>query len=113
MRRLGKKLLFVSVMLALAACNTKTTSIRTLLADPGKYDGKTVRIAGEVQQSVGALGFGAYEVTDGTGTIPVVTQGGGAPTRGTRVGIEGTFRAAFTLGTSSRAVITEKKRVSQ
>lgn len=113
MRRLGKRLLFAGFVLALAACNTKTTSIKTLLADPGKYDGKTVRIAGEVGQSIGALGFGAYEVNDGTGTMPVVTQGGGAPTRGARVGIEGTFRAAYTLGTSSRAVIVEKKRVSQ
>jgi len=113
MRRLGKRLLFAGIMLALAACNTKTTSIKTLLADPGKYDGKTVRITGEVEQSIGALGFGAYQVNDQTGTIPVVTQGGGAPTRGARVGIEGTFRAAYTLGTSSRAVIVEKKRVSQ
>jgi hypothetical protein len=113
MRRLGKRLLFAGIVLALAACNTKTTSIKTLLADPGKYDGKTVRIAGQVGQSIGALGFGAYEVSDGTGTLPVVTQGGGAPTRGARVGIEGTFRSAYTLGTSSRAVIVEKKRVSQ
>ena len=113
MRRLAKRLLFVGVVLALAACNTKTTSIKTLLSDPGKYDGTTVRIAGDVEQSIGALGFGAYEVNDGTGTIPVVTQGGGAPARGTRVGVEGTFRAAYTLGTSSRAVVVEKKRVSR
>jgi hypothetical protein len=105
--------LFAGVLLALAACNTKTTSIKTLLADPGKYDGQTVRIAGEVEQSIGALGFGAYQVKDGTGTIPVVTEGGGAPARGARVGVEGTFRAAYTLGTSSRAVIVEQKRVSR
>ena len=113
MRRLVKRFLFVSVALAFMACNTKTTSIKTLLSDPGKYDGKTVRIAGEVDQSIGALGFGAYEVKDGTGTLPVVTQGGGAPSRGSRVGVEGTFRAAYTLGTQSRAVLVEKRRVSQ
>ena len=113
MRRLGKRLWFVGVVLAFVACNTKTTSIKTLLSDPGKYDGKTVRIAGEVNQSIGALGFGAYDVSDGTGTIPVVTQGGGAPARGTRVGVEGTFRAAYTLGTSSRAVIVEKQRATR
>jgi hypothetical protein len=113
MRRLAKRLLFVSVALAFMACNKKTTSIRTLLSDPGKYDGQTVNIAGEVQGSIGALGFGAYEVKDGTGTIPVVTEGGGAPARGARVGVEGTFRAAYTLGTSSRAVLVEKRRVSR
>ena len=113
MRRLAKGLVFVSVILAFMACNTKTTSIKTLLSDPGKYDGKTVRISGEVDQSIGALGFVAYEIKDGTGTLPVVTQGGGAPARGSRVGVEGTFHAAYTLGTSSRAVIVEKRRVSQ
>jgi hypothetical protein len=113
MRRLGKRLLFAGVVLAFVACNTKTTSIKTLLSDPGKYDGKTVQIAGEVQGSIGALGFGAYEVKDGSGTIPVVTEGGGAPARGARVGVEGTFRAAYTLGISSRAVIVEKRRVSR
>jgi hypothetical protein len=113
MRKFGKRLLFVGIVLALAACNQKTTSIKTLLADPGKYDGHTVRISGEVDKSIGALGFGAYEVKDGTGTIPVVTEGGGAPARGTKVGVEGTFRAAFTLGTESRAVVVEKRRVSR
>ena len=112
MRKLAKPLLLVAMALAFTACNTKTTSIKQLLADPGKYDGKTVRIAGEVQNSIGALGFGAYEVKDNTGQLPVVVQGGGAPTRGARVGVEGTFRAAYTLGTESRAVLVEKKRVT-
>jgi hypothetical protein len=112
-RKLAKPLLLLGVVLAFVACNTKTTSIKTLLSDPGKYDGKDVQVAGQVEQSIGALGFGAYEVQDQTGTIPIVTQGGGAPARGTQVGVEGTFHAAYTLGTSSRAVIVEKKRVSR
>ena len=113
MRRFAKRLLFFTIVLAFAACNEKTTSIKTLLSDPGKYDGQTVHISGEVQQSIGALGFGAYELKDGTGTIPVVTEGGGAPARGTKVGVEGTFHSAYTLGTQSRAVVVEKRRVSQ
>ena len=113
MRRLAKGLALCSILLAFMACNEKTTSIKTLLADPGKYDGHTVRVSGEVQQSIGALGFGAYELKDASGTIPVVTEGGGAPSRGAKVGVEGTFRAAYTLGTQSRAVIVEKRRVSR
>ena len=113
MRRLAQSLAVLGVVLAFMSCNTKTTSIKNLLSDPGKYDGKTVRIAGQVEQAIGALGYGAYEVKDNTGTIPVVTQGGGAPSRGTEVGVEGTFRAAYTLGIQSRAVIVEKKRVSR
>jgi hypothetical protein len=113
MRRSVKRLLFLTIVLAFAACQTKTTTIKTLLSDPGKYDGKTVRIAGEVQGSIGALGYGAYEVKDNTGTLPIVVEGGGVPARGTQVGVEGTFRSAFTLGTQTRAVIVEKKRVSR
>lgn len=113
MRRLAQSLAVLGVVLAFVSCNTKTTSIKNLLSDPGKYDGKTVRIHGSVEQAIGALGFGAYEVKDNTGTIPVVTEGGGAPSRGTEVGVEGTFRAAYTLGVQSRAVVVEKKRVSR
>lgn len=113
MRRLAQSLAVLGVVLAFVSCNTKTTSIKNLLSDPGKYDGKTVRIRGSVEQSIGALGFGAYEVKDATGTIPVVAEGGGAPSRGTEVGVEGTFRAAYTLGVQSRAVVVEKKRVSR
>ena len=113
MRTAAKRMLFLGAALALMACNEKTTSIKTLLADPGRYDGRTVRIAGEVENSIGALGYGAYELQDGTGTLPVVTDGGGAPARGAKVGVEGTFRAAYTLGTSSRAVLVEKRRVTR
>ncbi|HXM37193.1 MAG TPA: hypothetical protein VN908_00885 [Gemmatimonadales bacterium] len=113
MRRLSKRLLFVTTALVFMACNEKTTPIKTLLDDPGRFDGKTVRIAGEVQGSVGALGYGAYQIKDGTGTLSVVTEGGGAPTRGARVGVEGTFRAAYTLGNQSTAVLVEKRRFTQ
>lgn len=87
-----------------------TTPIKKLLDDPGQYDGKTVRIAGTVKTSIGALGFGAYEVEDETGTLPVVVQSGGAtPRAGAKVGVEGEFRTAFTLGTRTVAVIMEKQ----
>lgn len=113
MRKIAKRLAFAAVLAAFIGCNEKTTSIKTLLDDPGRFDGKTVRIAGQVQQSIGALGYGAYQVKDATGELPVVTAGGGAPARGAQVGVEGTFRAAYTLGTESRAVIVEKRRVTQ
>ena len=94
-----------AIALIVGACNEKTTKIKDLLADPGKYDGQTVRIDG--------LGYGAYELNDGTGTLPVVTESGGAPARGAKVGVEGTFHAAYTLGVESRAVVVEKHRVTQ
>ena len=110
MRTPSKRLLLFTTALVVMACNEKTTSIKTLLDDPARFDGKTVRIAGEVQGTIGALGFGAYQVKDGTGMLPVVSERGGAPTRGAKVGVEGTFRAAYTLGTESAAVLVEKRR---
>jgi hypothetical protein len=87
-----------------------TTPIKTLLDDPGRFDGTTVRIAGEVRGSVGAIGFGAYQVNDGTGTLSVVSEGGGVPRQGAKVGVEGTFRSAYTLGTQTTAVLVEQRR---
>jgi hypothetical protein len=84
--------------------------IRELLDDPSRYDGKSVRIAGQVKEAAGVLGYGAYKVDDGTGTLTVISQGGGAPRVGAKVGVEGTFRAAFTLGSQSVAVLMETRR---
>jgi len=39
-----------------------------------------------------------------------VAKTGGAPAQGTEVGVEGTFRQAFTIGTDVVAVIEESKR---
>ncbi|MDA0685106.1 MAG: hypothetical protein O3A57_11910 [Bacteroidetes bacterium] len=105
------RLLLVAITaLFFVSCKETPTSIETLLGDPGRFNGKTVRIVGEVKGSVGALGYGAYQVTDGTGTIHVVTQTGGVPREGTRVGVEGTLRTAFSLGDQSATVLVEQRR---
>lgn len=100
-------------LLALTAC-PGAKAIQSLLDDPGQYDGKTVRIAGEVTQSIGALGLGGYQVNDGTGTLLVVTKAlGSTPRVGARVGVEGTFRSAYTVGSHSGAVLIEAKRKTE
>jgi hypothetical protein len=111
MRRFASRFAVVTAsMFVLLGCNEKTTSIKTLLDDPARFDGQTVRVAGEVSEAAGALGFGAYRVKDATGTLPVVSQGGGAPPVGARGGLEGTFRAAYTFGPESGAGRVEKRR---
>lgn len=107
--QLGGFLLAASLLL-LAGCRGGVTPIRTLLDDPGTYDGKSVRIAGTCAGGVGILGYGAYEVDDGTGKLLVVTESGGAPREGAKIGVEGTFRAAFTLKTETVAALVEKSR---
>jgi hypothetical protein len=111
--------LFTLLLLTLAlgaapGCRgVSTTPIKTLLDDPGQYDGKTVAIEGDVTRSYGVLGYGAYQVNDGTGTLSVITKEGGAPRTGAHVGVIGTFRSAFTLGTETAAVLKEDRRTNR
>ena len=97
------------VLVALAGC-ASVTPIGQLLDNPSKYDGKTVRVEGEVQKSAGALGVGAYELKDPTGTLTVVSEHGGAPRTGAKIGVKGTFQAVFTLLSKSLAVLREESR---
>jgi len=70
---------------------------------------RDLRIAGAVTHSIGVLGTGAYQIDDGTGKIIVITKTG-APREGARVGVEGTFRSAFTFQTETAAVVVETDR---
>lgn len=98
-------------LIAIAGCGS-TTPIKTLLDDPGSYDGKTVRVSGTVTEAVGAMGLGAYRINDGTDTILVLAKTTGAPREGAKIGVEGVFRAAFTVGPETGAVIIEEKRAT-
>jgi hypothetical protein len=93
-----------------AGCTEQTIPIRDLKANSGAYDGKTVQVAGTVKSAAGALGYGVYQVDDGTGTIMVVTESGGAPAQGAKIGVQGVFHSAYTIGTDVLAVIVEKER---
>lgn len=97
-------------VVAAACASDRSVRIGTLLEDPGRYEGKTVRVEGEVTESAGALGYGAYRLDDGTGRIYVVTTTGGAPAEGARVGVVGTFRALYTFGANSGVAIQEDRR---
>jgi hypothetical protein len=104
-------LLLVLALAASAGCRKGFTPIGTLLDDPSRWDNQQVRVAGEVTRGAGLFGYGAYQLRDDTGTLTVVSQGGGAPREGARVGVEGTFKAVYTFGTQSGAVLMESRRV--
>jgi hypothetical protein len=99
----------IVAMLLLAGC-AGVTPIRDLLNDPSRYDGKTVRIKGEVKGSLGALGVGGYEVTDETGTLAVVSDRADPPRAGTDIGVTGKFQALLNLGFRSLSVLREESR---
>ena len=109
--RIAPALVAGLALLVLTGCKG-ATPIKTLLDDPGQYEGKTVRVAGTVRSNISVLNYGAYRLDDGTGTLTVITQSGGAPREGARVGVEGEFRSAFTVGTESVAALMERKRKS-
>ena len=81
-----------------------------LLDNPARYDGKTVRVEGEVRESAGGLGLGAYQVRDTTGTLTVVSEQSGPPRSGSKVSVKGRFEALITLGSRSLAVLREISR---
>jgi hypothetical protein len=106
---LASRLSLVGLLFVLAGC-ASVTPINELLNDPSRYDGKTVRIKGEVRGAVGGLGVGAYEVKDKTGRLTVVSQRGDPPRTGAQVGVKGKFQALLSLGFKSLAVLREESR---
>ncbi|HET8783008.1 MAG TPA: hypothetical protein VFM63_11365 [Pyrinomonadaceae bacterium] len=97
--------LFVGVVL-LTACPSQT-NISKINADPDRYRGKEIGIAGTVTNSYGALGQGAYEIDDGTGRIWVATRRG-VPSRGARVGAKGYVHNGFSFAGRSFGTVVEE-----
>ena len=109
LRRTVSLLTLAGALLTLGGC-AGVTPIGELLNNPAKYDGKTVRVEGEVRESAGGLGLGAYQVRDDTGTLTVVSETGGPPRSGSRIGVKGRFQALITLGSRGLAVLREESR---
>jgi len=97
------------VALLFSGC-ASVTPIGELLDDPGHYDGETVQVEGEARGGVGALGAGAYQIDDGTGTLTVLSDQSTPPRDGARVKVKGVFEALVTLGSRSLAVLREESR---
>ena len=96
----------LSGILLLTACPSQTT-ISKINANPDRYRGKEIGIAGTVTDSYGAAGVGAYEIDDGTGKIWVATRHG-VPSRGSRVGAKGYVRNGFSFGGRSYGTVMEE-----
>jgi hypothetical protein len=90
---------------------TKTVAISALLDAPDTYDDQSVTIMGTVKGASGVLGTGGYEVTDGTGTLTVLTDEG-LPEEGSKVAVEGEFEAEHLIGDETLTVLKETSRRS-
>lgn len=104
-----RSLPFAVALVLLAGC-ASVTPIGELLDNPARYDGKTVRVEGEVREAAGGLGVGAYQVRDETGTLTVLSERGGAPRRGIKIGVKGKFESLITIGRTGVAVLREESR---
>ena len=108
-RRSASRTCAAAGLILLAGC-AGVTPIGELLQNSSKYNGKTVRIKGEVGESAGLLGRGAYQVKDNTGTLTVVAANAAPPPKGVTTGVKGVFQALITLGSKSLAVLQEQSR---
>ncbi len=111
-RRFASLVPLLTALLVLGGC-AGVTPIGELLDNSSRYDGKTVRVAGEVKEGAGGLGVGAYQVQDKTGTLTVVSDRGSAPRRGAKVEVKGRFESLFSLGSRALAVLREESRDSR
>ena len=107
--RIVSRTALAGALLLLAGC-ASVTPIGELLQNSSKYNGKEVRIKGEVGESAGLLGKGAYQVKDGTGTLTVISETSAPPPTGSTIGVKGVFQALLTFGSKSLAVLKEKSR---
>jgi hypothetical protein len=94
----GKFLPFAAaaVMLLLTAgCATK--SINHILADPSRYRNNEVTLKGTVVDSYSIMDRGAYQISDGTGRLWILSSHG-VPRTGASVKVSGTVREGANLG---------------
>ena len=83
------------LLLLTAGCATK--SINHILADPSRYRNNEVTLKGTVVDSYSIMDRGAYQISDGTGRLWIVSSHG-VPRTGARVKVSGTVREGMNLG---------------
>jgi hypothetical protein len=80
----------VLLALSLQACATHSL-ISQVLADPGRYRDRDVKVVGNVTESIGLLGSGFFKLDDGTGALWVFSRSG-LPRQGAQVVVKGSVK---------------------
>jgi hypothetical protein len=106
--RTGASIIFFSLLLF--SCDSLfTTPIHKILGDPRAYDGKTIKVSGEVTQVFSLVFVKYFKVRDATGEITVVTERP-LPKVGAKIKVKGSVKEAFSIGDQQVVVIVEKSQ---
>jgi hypothetical protein len=85
----GLKLLVLGTTLFILGC--ASTSLNSVMADPGRYRDRDVTISGVVEESMGVVGRGFFRLRDGENSLWVYTSRG-LPRKGSRLKSKGRIR---------------------
>jgi hypothetical protein len=118
--QLRTKLFLLALVLTAGLLTTacpQRISIGDIEANPGRFYDKTVGVAGKVDNSYGVSipiirngSGGVYKISDGTGSIWVVTQKG-VPSKGAELGVKGKVQNGVNVnGRNYGLVIIEDDR---
>ncbi|HSQ02946.1 MAG TPA: hypothetical protein VLN59_02850 [Burkholderiales bacterium] len=108
----------IIVLLAFAGCESLPfgyTSIREIVAAPGQFDGKEVKLRGTVTGGlkVPVIDIKGYTLRDDTGEIPVLTHGT-LPATNARVALTGVVKSLAIIGGESLGLrVEEIKRLRE
>jgi len=96
--------------LVLAGCDQLPfgyTSAKEIIAAPGPFDGKEVKVKGKAGDPVQLFGLRMFTVADETGQIQVSTAGS-LPAAGAEVAVKGIVRSAVIVGGKSIGLHVEE-----
>ena len=114
LKRPGLLCAVCALAILMTACERQ--KIGDVTADPGRFSGKDITVAGvvtnmSVGMSLGAMGAGLYQIDDGTGKLFVLSESRGAPTAGAQVGVKGRIMPTLTfMGKNYVTVLREDDR---
>jgi cytochrome c-type biogenesis protein CcmE len=81
--------------------------IAEILKNPRNFDGKDVRVTGTVTDAFSVYRAGYFRISDGSGTIAVVTSQI-SPRQGDQIEAHGVVEQAYTIGSNQMLVIVER-----
>jgi hypothetical protein len=91
-------LVMTFAVIALAGCDYfGFTPIKDIVAAPGQFEGKEVKIKGKAASPVQLLGVRTFSIKDEGGEITVSTNGS-LPAAGAEVAVKGAVKSAIIVG---------------